>query len=141
MTLSVLIIIILFIVTYYFWKDRRQILLEGVIIGIISGICISYLTDADFQANVNGPLINLARVFNKNVRYISNAWTNIKIEKLKDDRYNVEATNTVSGNTVEFTNVHVTTIPASLRYQIITWDNEATPVGGSTVEFRKNLEK
>lgn len=122
--LPLVVIIVAIIIGCCFLKNRRQIIAEGIIIGVVSGICISYVTDVNFQARVNGPFYKVAHTFNKKIRYISNAWANIKIEKLSGNKYTVRATNTVSGNTVEFTNVHVNTIPASLRYQIVTSDAE-----------------
>jgi len=117
---------------------RTSLTMLGIIIGIVSGVCISYLTDANFQASVNGPFFKLAHNFNKSVKYINKAWINISVEKMQGDRYNIRATSTNSGNTVEFNNVHISTLPASLRYQVITWDDRVDKeVGGSTVEFKK----
>lgn len=122
--LAVIIIVMLIGIAWCAWEERRQIILEGIIIGIVSGVSISCLTDANFQASIYGPFVNLAHKLNQNVKYISKTWADVKAEALTGDRYNVSAVNIASGNTVKLINVHTSAMPASLRYQVLTSGDE-----------------
>ncbi|MFC1577203.1 hypothetical protein ACFL42_03165 [Candidatus Omnitrophota bacterium] len=132
-----MLIIVLVIIVFYCWKDRRQMILEGVIIGVIAGICISYLTDADYRATVNGPLINIVRKYKIDWKYTSKDWSISKAEKVGDGRYDLKATNIATGNTVVLNNKSISNLPPDLKYGVETWGAPDNVVGGSSVTTRK----
>ena len=97
-----------------FWKQRRIIIVEGILIGVISGTLISYITDVNFQASINGPISS----FFKKV-YSSKSWTNIRVVRMEKAMLKVDATNIVSGDTVTIENT-LNNLPADLRWDIET---------------------
>lgn len=133
MNLSILILV--FFVFIFSVKNKiinKDILIEGLVIGIISGIFISYATDTNYRATIHGPVVKYVKWVNNNARYSSQDWTDIKITKTGNVISFVSAKNIASGNTVEFTSDFKSKLPADLRYDILTNNN----AGGSTVEFK-----
>ena len=122
--LFLLVLFIIGIVIFLMMKNKidKRIVVEGVIIGVVSGLIISYITDVNFQANVNGPVIKIARVFNKQLRYVSKEWGNIKAEVVNDNMVSVSASNIASGVTVTYQNTPLSKLPADLRYAVSTGD-------------------
>lgn len=96
--------------------------MEGIIIGVVSGVIISYVTNGDFRATVHSPIIKLGKLLNFKVRYISKNWTNIKVKEIENGIYDVDATNIVTGSIVKFEKSPISTLPPDLRYDIATSD-------------------
>ena len=101
---------------------QKRTIVEGIIIGLLSGLLISFFTDANIRAEVAGPIIKCAKKINKQLKYSSQNWTNISTNLVNDGFLNVSATNIASGVTVTFNNEPLTSLPADLRYDIATGD-------------------
>ena len=105
-------------------KINKDTIIEGIIIGLVSGICLSFATDINYRAELSGPWIKLTKMMvNKNIKYVSKNWANINTVKKNDLIYDVTATNIVSGVTVKFDNIELSKLPADLRYDITSRDS------------------
>jgi hypothetical protein len=113
--LIIIIIIVVFLII--FKKVNSNTVLEGVIIGIISGFIISLITDGNFRANMFNSVTSLLHI---KTRYISQNWRDIQSEKVGSGAYNVKAFNVNTGAKIEVTNVPLSELPADLRYDITT---------------------
>lgn len=103
-------------------------IMEGIMIGVISGVIISFVTEGNFRANVLSPVIKLAKLFNMKVRYISKDWINIRVKEVGRGVYDVDATNIATGSVVEFKKSPISVLPPDLRYDIATSDVVRTKV-------------
>lgn len=120
-----LILIILIIAIYFILKNKitdKKPIIEGIIIGVVSGFILSYSTDVNFQAKIHFPFIKIAQIFNNQVRYVSKNWADIEVSQYdqKTDIVSVEATNIASGVTVKIADKPLGSLPADLRYDIET---------------------
>lgn len=104
-----------------FIKDNKAIV-EGIVIGVVSGLILSYVTDVNFQAKINLPFIKIGKLFNSKVQYVSKNWADIKINQYNNETgiVSVEATNIASGVTVKIADKPLGSLPADLRYDIET---------------------
>ncbi len=122
-------VVILFILGMFIFIKKGVIKLhtaiEGIIIGVVSGFVISYATDVNFQATMHYPWVKIGQIVNKQIRYISKNWANIKVTQFdeKTDSVSFEATNIASGLTVTISNKPLFSLPADLRYDIVTGDS------------------
>lgn len=124
MTLSV--ILIIFCLLFLCIEKKivnKAIVIEGVIIGVVSGLILSFITDGNFRASMIGPVVKIAKKVNINLRYVSKNWTNIKVSEPENGIFDVSAVNTVSGSTVKFTNTAINKLPADLRYDVLSSDS------------------
>jgi hypothetical protein len=157
MNLAILFVIfIIFLFCIIFKPKSRRVIFEGIIIGIISGVVISFATDANYRASIYGPFIMLGRAVDKNLRYASKNWGGIKATQVSDGVVNVSATNIVTGSVVNFTKTPLSKLPFDLRYAVATGDvatnktiiNISAPqidschtVGGSVVKLNTEEPK
>lgn len=103
-------------------------IMEGIMIGVISGLIISFVTEGNFRANILSPVIKLAKLFNMKVRYISKDWINIRVKEVGRGVYDVDATNIATGSVVKFEKSPISVLPPDLRYDIATSDVVRTKV-------------
>lgn len=121
--------LILFFIFLSVWFCKRRgyvdkrIIIEGVLIGIVVGVFGSYVTDNDFKANINGPIIETRnRISKYKFRYASKDWGNINAKWVGDGVVDVSATKIASGVVVTFDNATQSQVPADLWYGIATGD-------------------
>lgn len=113
--ITIFLIFLICIVLFCFWPQRRAIILEGILIGVISGVLIAFITDSNFRASTIGPIKSWT-----NKTYSSNDWTDIKVIRQDKDLAEVEATNVISGDTVTFKHSALEKLPADLRWDVKT---------------------
>ncbi len=125
-SILVYLIVAIFIVAIYIVLKKKIIdrkpIIEGIIIGVVSGLILSYSTDVNFQAKIHFPFIKIAQIFNSQVRYVSKNWADIEVNQYNQgtDIVSVEATNIASGVTVKIVDKPLGSLPADLRYDIKT---------------------
>ena len=106
------------------------IIIQGVIIGIVAGVMGSYITNVNFRTEIDGPMVlALNKLLKVNMTLPSQEYINIKVAKLNNGTYDVDATNSVSGDTVNFRSEPLNKLPADLRYSIATGATVTTNAG------------
>lgn len=81
------VVIIILSIMFWKWEARREIILEGVIIGVIGGILISFITDADYRRSVVEPMRELIYEIgplNVKVKKGSGQVTDFRVENPED---------------------------------------------------------
>ena len=116
---------IIFFAIVFYWgrkKKKMEILIEGLVIGVVTGICVSFITDVDFRAKIIGPVIMIAHKVDSSIKYDSNNWMNIEATQTGKDSYVVSAKNINTGTTIKFPVDNVSRLPADLKYSILSSD-------------------
>jgi len=121
--------LILFFIFLSVWFCKRReyvdkrIIIEGVLIGIVVGVFGSYVTDNDFKASINGPIIEARnRISKYKSRYASKDWGNINAKWVGDGVVDVSATKIASVTVVTFDKATQAHVPADLWYAVATGD-------------------
>ena len=118
-------IILVITIRLIFAQKYRVLVIEGILIGLVSGIFTSYTTSDDYRASINGPVIQIVKTINNSIKYKSGAWTNIEVTHYdpKTDIISIDATKIDTGITVRIENQPLSKLPADLRYDVATGDS------------------
>ncbi len=115
---GVLLLVVVLIVLRWVKTIRLDTIVQGALIGVISGMILAFFTNGDYRAGLLAPVLPFI-----NQRYSSDIYTNIKSRPDEHGKYDVEATNILTGIPVKFEGVSLNDLPANIRYSIRVGDN------------------